>query len=286
MKLSLGTAQFGMNYGISNRKGKPDYEEAERILHLAKKSDIKLIDTAIVYGDSEKVLGEIGVDDFKIITKLPHVGIKKNKIPDWIKQQVYGSLSRLKVNKIHGLLLHNSEDLISIHGQEIYKTIDELKKEEIITKIGISVYNPTQINHIISNYSIDIVQSPLNLFDRRLITGGWLSSLKNKNIEVHTRSCFLQGLLLMDSNNIPDYFKTWQDILNLWHKWLEENQESALKTCLSFPFSIKDVDKVIVGVDSFNNLNEIIKNIPLLGLKYPDIAIEDESLINPSKWKI
>lgn len=286
MKLSIGTAQFGMDYGISNYEGKASNKEAERIIGLAREAGISSIDTAIIYGDSEEILGEIGIEGFNVTTKLPKVDFKDNEICDWIKKQIYGSLSRLKIDKVDNLLLHNCNDLIGSHGKEIYKTLSNLKKKGIINKIGISAYNPNEIEEIINNYDIDIVQAPLNLLDKRLLSSGCLSKLKKKSIEVHTRSCFLQGLLLMDRDEIPEYFINWGTILNLWHQWLIENKASPIKTCLSFPFSIKEIDKIVVGVNSYDNLKEIIKNIPLLDLQYPNISSDDEFLINPSKWKM
>ena len=72
-KLSLGTAQFGSIYGVANQTGRIKFEEAKKILHLAKKENIDLIDTAISYGDSEKTIGKIGIADFKIVSKLPDI---------------------------------------------------------------------------------------------------------------------------------------------------------------------------------------------------------------------
>ena len=99
MKIALGTAQFGSNYGIANKSGKINYKEAKKILKLAKKNKINTIDTAINYLDSEKILGKIGVRKFNIVTKLPAIPKKNKNIEKWIRSKIHKSLKRLKIKR-------------------------------------------------------------------------------------------------------------------------------------------------------------------------------------------
>lgn len=61
MKLALGGAQFGLAYGVANTSGQVALPEASRILQMAYKQGVRVIDTAIAYGESEKALGQVGV---------------------------------------------------------------------------------------------------------------------------------------------------------------------------------------------------------------------------------
>ena len=73
MKLGLGTVQFGMNYGMSNLRGRTPPAEVDHILRLAADNGVQVLDTAAVYGDSEVVLGKLLAPDhdFRIVTKIP-----------------------------------------------------------------------------------------------------------------------------------------------------------------------------------------------------------------------
>ena len=91
-----------------------------------------------------------------------------------------------------------------------------MKKNGVISKIGISIYSPSQLDLILPKFSIDIVQAPFNIVDRRILNSGWLEKLSKKNIETHIRSVFLQGLLLMQYEKIPNQFSHWNRV---WLKW-------------------------------------------------------------------
>ena len=285
MKLALGTAQFGLKYGISNKQGQVEYQAAKKIVDFAYNSKIMTIDTAISYGNSEEFLGRIGVKNFQVITKLPPIPAQTEKLSFWINHQVQESLNRLKIDKIYALLLHQPSDLLGIHGNEIYRSLQKLKDEKKIFKIGVSTYSPIEIDNIITRYDIDIIQSPFNLIDRRLIEKGYINRLKDMGIEVHVRSVFLQGLLLMRPQEIPRQFSRWSNLFNDWHGWLGQTKINPVKACLSYPLSIKSIDKVVIGVESYQQLKEISElNLDDTIDNLPDINSTEEKLINPSIW--
>lgn len=282
---AIGTAQFGMAYGIANLRGKIDAPEAAEILKLAKVNNIETIDTAITYGDSEQCLGSVGVHNFKLITKLPSIPSGCIDVCSWIFEQIQSSLMRLKVNSLYGILLHQSKDLLSKNGKQIYKALIRLKEAGITQKIGISIYSPEDLDLIIRSYKLDIVQAPLNLIDRRLIDSGWLNQLKDLGYEVHVRSVFLQGLLLMDQNNRPSKFSRWDNIWDEWHSWGRNQKLRPIEACLFYVLSFPEVDKVIVGMDGLKQFQEIIESIKCYKkLNFPSIGSNDELLLNPSKW--
>ncbi|EMK15666.1 oxidoreductase, aldo/keto reductase family protein [Leptospira kirschneri serovar Bim str. 1051] len=285
-KLSLGTAQFGFNYGIANKKGKITFEEAEEILSFARISGIKYLDTAILYGESEKVLGEIGVNDLKICTKLPSVSTNKaGDIKKWVDDSISRSIKLLKISNLESLLLHRPRELLGENGERLYKALIRLKESGLIQKIGISIYDPLELEDLIKNFNFDIVQAPMNVFDRRLINSGWLDKLDKCGIEIHIRSVFLQGLLLMKKEELPYKFKKWEDLWIKWHTWLNETNQSALQVCLGYLVQIQPISKIIVGVDNLKHLKEIVIAIKQEIIKLPDeLFSNDENLIDPSKW--
>lgn len=288
MKLALGTAQFGLAYGIANQSGKVKVEDVKKILRLARESGLDTLDTAISYGESESVLGESGVDSFKVVTKIPALPQQVCDVESWIEHQIEKSLIRLKTKSVYGILLHCPENLYGERGIKVVRAINRLKFAGITKKVGISIYNPNELEKAMQVMDIDLVQAPLNLVDRRLETSGWLEELHANGIEVHARSVFLQGLLLLKRNEIPGKFKGWMDLWDIWHKSLSESGISAIAACLSYPLSLKQVNKVIVGVDSVSQLYELIKLGANINEPQPDwtsMISEDSRLINPSLWR-
>lgn len=284
-RIALGTAQFGLAYGVANEKGQLGQIEANQAVKIAENGGIDTIDTAILYGNSEASLGRAGVTGFKVVTKLPAIPDGCSNVEAWIYEQVEGSLFRLNTNKLYGLLLHRPAQLIDAHGDQIYAAMRHLKEIGKVQKIGISTYSINELAVFTKDFDFDLIQAPFNLIDRRLVTSGWLAKLNSKGIETHVRSVFLQGLLLMDKKLTPQKFHHWSNIWCQWYEWLEINQVSALQACISFALSFKEIDKVVVGIDGTDHLQDILMAANNKKLyEYPNIISESENLINPAMW--
>ena len=161
------------------------------------------------------------------------------------------------------------------------------KNEGVISKIGLSIYSPSILDKLIPRYEFDLVQAPFNILDTRLLDSGWLEKLDAIGIEIHARSVFLQGLLLIPCQEIPNEFKRWETLFRHIEKWSKEKKLSLLEACIFFALKQKKIDKIILGIDSLKHLKEILKidfKKNISGL--PKISSTDESLINPSKWKV
>ena len=285
-KIALGTVQFGQNYGITNKLGRVKKPEVLKIIKFAKKKNIDLLDTAITYGDSEKVLGTVGVADFNVVTKLPDCPVNSLNLISWVKNHINKSLKRLGLKNIYGLLIHRSENLRGVSGVKIKDILYQLKSEGLVKKIGVSIYNPDELKELTKKIKLDLVQAPINLIDQRLENSGWLSRLHDEGVEIHSRSTFLQGLLLLSRNDIPNKFERWANIWDRWEYEKKKNKMSPLEICLSYPLSLKKVDRVIVGVDSLKHLNAILiasKNIDKIK-DYKIIKSIDPLLLNPFNW--
>ncbi len=285
-KISIGAAQFGFPYGIANKTKNFNLGNINEIIRCAEKNKIDLIDTAILYGDSEHNLGSVGVSNFKVITKLPSLIDNQKDLSKWVNDQVDASLSRLKIKKLYGILLHKADDLLGPRGEELYKIINELKAQKTL-KIGISIYDYFILDQVIDRFNIDIVQAPFNLFDRRMEKNGRFKKLEEKGIEIHIRSIFLQGLLLMNKKDIPNYFKRWEQLFFDYHRWLDSNKISPIDACISFLNQFKEINKIIIGIDSLIQLEEIlVSSKKSLHTTCPEFSCEDLDLINPSNWKL
>jgi len=281
VKLALGTVQFGVDYGISNKTGKVSLQSVGEILDFAKEQGIDTLDTASLYGTSEEVLGKFNLENFNVITKTVKIDktLDRHENFEKFKEAFFASQKKLGYIQLHGLMFHEADDLLSESGLALWDLLDDFKQKEFVRKIGVSVYSPEQLEEIIKLVDIDIVQLPLNILDQRFLY--LLPELKKKNIEIHTRSTFLQGLLLMDVKNINNYFNPIKQIL-------EKLPDEKLSAALSFTKNIDEIDKIVVGVTSKNELQEICSqyNINIEKIDFSQFRINDERFINPSKWEI
>jgi len=284
-RLALGTAQFGQSYGIANRDGQVARSVVKAMLKLASENGIDILDTAVAYGDSEFCLGEVGTNGFNLVTKLPAVPDGCADASSWVKEQFCASLSRLGVGAVYGLLLHRPTQLLGPDGDAIYQTLQGFKETGQLQKMGVSVYAPGELELLTPRYLFDMVQAPFNLVDRRLSTTGWLQRLKDRGMEIHTRSAFLQGLLLMPQAAIPVKFASWSNLWSKWHGWLAHHDVTAVQACLAFPLSFPEVDCVVVGADSVSQLGQITSAAAGVAPDdLPDLHCDAENLINPSRW--
>ena len=261
MKLALGTVQFGMNYGISNKNGQIQAAEIERILAFAENCGIDTLDTAQAYGNAEAVLGKFNLKNFKIVTKLFDSDVLEH------------SLERLHVDSVYATMFHREGQV----NDKTWRYFESLKAQKITKKIGVSAYSPQVLETLIEAYPVDIVQIPMNILDFRFFE--LAKVMKKKNIEIHTRSAFLQGLLLMPEDEIDCYF---DDIKPILRQIPAPKLASALQ-CLD---QIDAISKIVVGVTCLKDLEGIYEacQMKLAPFDYRKLNISDERYINPVNW--
>ena len=254
-KLVIGTANFNKKYGLLPTVVK--YGESKKIINFCKRKNIIHFDTSRSYKNSEKLLGKTLNSKAKIITKLPPIKLynKLNKTEAWIKNHINISLKQLKRKKIYALILHKPDILLGYKGKEIYKILINLKKKNIIKKIGVSIYDYNLLKNILYRFKIDIAQVPFNVFDQRLIHENFS---KYKKLEIHCRSIFLQGLLLKDSKNLPKKFNSLKAKWKKWDNWINVKKINKTEACLNFVLKYKNIyDKIVVGIENKDQLEKI-----------------------------
>lgn len=285
-RLALGTVQFGMSYGVTNTSGQVDAEQVARILALGRAAGMDTLDTATAYGDSEQRLGDAGVQGWRVVTKLGEPPRDAESLADWVRAEVRTSLARLKLERLAGLLLHRSAALQGARGQEMFEALHTLKRDGVVEKIGVSIYDPEELAALDGAHTLDLVQAPYNVLDRRIVTSGWLARLKTHGVEVHARSVYLQGLLLLDAESLPRAFEPWRPLWREWNTWLARQQYTAVQACIGFVCAQPGIDRVVVGVANERQLQaalsastSVLENLP------GGFACSDLELINPARWR-
>ncbi len=286
MIYSLGTAQFSKNYGISNLFGKPSLKEIKKILSIAKKNNVKFLDLAEDYKGVIRLLGKIKINHFKIVLKLK---IKSSYTKKKIIQNFKNSLKLLNLSKVHAVLIHNIKDFNHNKLNKVFEVFKYLKSIGLIKKFGISSYSLNEAKKFVKIYKINFLQIPFNIFDQELIKNRNYLYFKNTKTEIHIRSIFLQGLLLMNKNTLPKYFNKWKNLFNKLERKKIYYKKNSFELCINFiKINIKKFKSVVIGVNSTKELNEIItmfkrkKN----NISYKNLSCSDKNLIYPYNWKI
>lgn len=285
-KLILGTVQFGLKYGINNTIGKLKKEEVLSLMKVAYNSGIRILDTAEAYGNAHQLIGDFHNKNdnlkFKIITKFPH----KIKL-SLIGTKIIEYLDLLHVKTLDVIMFHSFESFQS--NYKALNSLNELKSNGLINNVGVSVYTNAQLESLLNEDLITVVQLPFNLLDNSNVRGYLINRLKEKGKIIHTRSAFLQGLFFKNTNDknlIVQELKTELELLNQISVGSNCSMEEL---ALSYCIKQKNIDNVIIGVDSISQLNANIKasgfQIKENALKTINgIVVKDLELLNPYLW--
>jgi spore coat polysaccharide biosynthesis protein SpsF (cytidylyltransferase family)/aryl-alcohol dehydrogenase-like predicted oxidoreductase len=303
-KLIIGGAQFGLNYGIANATGKPKLDVIEKIIKSAIAAGASYIDTASAYGDSETVIGQILSNGWesriKTITKLSPLvdcasSADSSTVEAFVEASVYKSCAQLKRQSLECLMLHRASHLKDWHGN-VWQTLLRLQENGVIKELGISVQDPSELDNSLDYPEINYIQMPFNIVDNR-----WYKQIekikaikKQRNIQIHVRSAFLQGLLISEDEQV------WGQVNcpnpNKIQRWLQDTAKqnrcgSVTELCLCFVRSMPWVDGIVVGMESVQQLAENVHLFcrPVFTEKQLDEILRTqfsvgENFLNPTKW--
>ena len=292
--ICIGTAQFGMTYGIANKSGKTTISTVKEIVYTATKNNISLYDTAQSYGNSEEILGkvfsELNINEkVKCITKL-HPNFSYNNYID-LKLTIKKSLDKLKINNLYGLLIHRTK--IDGDWDKFLSGIIRLKEERFIKNFGVTIYDPADAIKFANDKNIDIIQIPFNVLDRRLIDNNFFEIAQKNNKQIFIRSIYLQGLLLINDKDLKIKNMKWVlSYIKLLRSFAKE-KKIDIKT-----FAIQGINdftpsaNIIIGVET---TEQLIDNISIFKKKsiskkiinewWNNLPLLPEKLLNPSLWR-
>ncbi len=286
-KIAIGTAQFGLiRYGIHNSRDSIPDSEISEILKEAHRAGIRTIDTASGYGNAEARLGHfLPVEEsFAIVSKLP--GNVENI--EQLRNVVSNSLNLLKQRKIYGYLFHDFATYDKYPA--LWDELQNYKNQGVIQKIGFSLYHPRDLETLLQRkVSLDIVQIPFNVFDRRFAP--YLIDLRQQGVEVHIRSLFLQGLFFVPEDKLSPHFNSVRPQLSALREIAKKNALPLSALLLHFALQNPDIGRVIIGVDGIHNLRDNLAALADAGsareaaAELEDVNVVDESILLPYLWK-
>lgn len=286
-RICLGTAQFGLKYGIANTRGQATDDEARAIIKYAVAHGIKVLDTAAAYGTSEEVIGRAFRSlgrSLEVVSKLPSYAESKPNV----RETVLNSLKRLGASSIYGYLLHSFEDF---RKPGIWDDLKQLRSEGVVKKIGFSLYHPKDADVLLNgDEAFDLVQVPYSIFDRRFAP--YLKRFKERKVEVFVRSIFLQGLAFLEAGNLPEAVSGARAQLGALRKIAVKEGVTTSALCLNFALLNPCIDRVIIGIDSLDHLKINLSDVRFFA-KTKALAddlnaaiIEDEDILLPYRWKL
>ena len=283
-KLGLGTAQFSTGHGEPNPRGRPLEAEVGDILDIAARSGLSVLDSAASFGQAEALVG----------AHLPRpnpfrIGIRTARCdrgPDFIEQEARASLRRLGVHQADAIMVQQAGDLFGPHGQDLWQRLLRLKDEGLFKHIGISVYASDDPRGVAERFRPDIIQVPASLLDQRLLIDGTLADIKALGIEVQLRSIFLQGILFLPPDRIPNGLKTASARLSRIRRMIAEGRSDPLQAALGFALSRPEASSVIVGVTTAAELSAIVCAAlsPPPDLDWDDMALDDPVVLDSNRW--
>ncbi len=292
VKLSLGTAQFGMDYGITNTKGQVNLGDIELILRSSIESDVNFIDTAQSYGESEAILGNFSsiLKHFKVSTKLScprNVEINKVSVIQF-RDSVFCSLDNLGIGAIDSLLIHDISILEKSNIFLLLEMLYKLKSDGYINRLGLSLYSPDELIGLDFDL-FTLLQVPTSIYNQSFVRSPLFRALPFNKISIHLRSIFLQGIILQ--NHLP---KTFSKDFKTHHQntlsYCERNNISNMRLSLAYIKSLDHVEAALIGVSSFNEFHEIIKvwddinSNTLMSINFSDFAWSSSKEVDPRYW--
>jgi aryl-alcohol dehydrogenase-like predicted oxidoreductase len=281
VNLVLGTAQLGLDYGVTNSHGRPSDSEAASILELAKRSNFATIDTAAAYGDAESRLGKSGFSrKFDIISKFHSIPGKAFLIEPHLKS--------LKLQTISGMLFHNASQIASETGLRNLNELRALRDEGLVSKIGFSAYQIDEIESALEHFSDpDIIQIPSHALDLRALDSHILNEMASKRVEIHVRSVFMQGLLLAQPSSILEgRYSFLFDALQEVQEKAEQTQQSVMQFLFNQVRNHPNVSSIVIGASNSHELGQIVSawNSPVVESERIQHNLDYEDL-DPRNWK-
>jgi len=276
VSLSLGTAQWGDPYGVTNQVGRLTDASVSEIVSIAIALGIADLDTAPGYGDAERRIAPWS-KDFAVTTKV------RGGLSISARDQVTASLVTLGCQAVDACLVHDWSSLTPSEAQRVAADLETLRTEGVVGQVGISAYDSDDVGKAQDAFSsLDRVQVPVNILDRRLVSDRLILQSWESGTRFIARSVFLQGLLATDADT---GLGKHPDVMN-FHEVCRRQRISPTSAALDFVRCLPWISQLVVGVTSaaeLENLGEIWAAAPMANLI--DCSSLDLDLIDPRRWR-
>jgi uncharacterized protein len=279
----LGTAQLGLQYGINNTNSKPGTKEVCEILKVASENGITILDTADAYGDASEVIGYFHSQyPFRFL-----VNTKFNMLGN-VQQQAIESIKILNTDSINVYFYHNFNHFVNY--PDVKKDLQNIKEQGIIKKIGVSIYDNSELEIALNSDDIDVIQLPFNMLDNWMQRGKYIKLAKDRNKEIQARSVFLQGLFFKPLGNYPSQLAPLKKYVQVLSEYAASMKIDVYELAMSYVHAFDEIDNMVIGID---NPDQLKRNLAVDYSTFKkdhkqlinNIRVEEKELLNPNNWK-
>ncbi len=294
-QMMLGTVQFGMPYGIANQIGQPGYRDIVAIIDLATSGGVNCFDTAAAYGQSEEILGralkELGLaDKVTVVTKVRALTAEELSNPrlaeSAIKASIELSLQRLQLDCLPIVLFHRECDA------EFLGVLAKLRDQGKVRHFGVSCSNiPGAAVEFVHGRQASALQIPANIVDHRHLHSGVLADSITQNVALFIRSVYLQGLLAMAEETIPDKLRGILPERQRLTSIAIASGLSLTELALRYLLSLPGITSILTGVETREQVQQNLAMFSkgelsedIMAAIHQDAVELPELLITPSMW--
>ena len=283
-KLGLGTAQFGLDGGAPIRGRAPQIEVRD-MLGLAAKAGLSLLDTGAASAHGEAVVGAVmpRPAPFGVILKAP----RGDRGPVYIDTEIRAGLSRLCLTRADAVVVQSAGDLFSAWGPHLWDQLKALRDDGLVARVGLSAYASDDPVGLARRFKPDLIQVPASLLDQRLLIDGSLATVRALGVEVHLRSIFLNGLLFLPPDRVPNQLKGAAARLSRARRMIAEGRSDPLQAALGFALSRPEANAVIIGAATVGELSAALAAAasPPPDLDWDDMALDEPEALDPPRWR-
>ena len=281
-KLGLGSGQFGLDQ--ASVRGRPPAAEVRDILEIATRSRLSVLDVTGRSNQAEAAIGDVmpRPNPFQVCIST----VRADRGADLVEAEARAALRRMGVDQAECIFVPSASELFGPHGLALWDRLKALKDEGLTRKIGISVFASDDPLGLARRFRPDVVQAPASLLDQRLIVDGTLAAIAGLGMEVHLRSIFLNGLILLPPDRAPNHLKAAATRILKARRMIAEGRSDPLQAALGFALSRPEASTVLVGVASGAELNAVIRAAasPPPDLDWDEMAIDDPVALDPRAW--
>lgn len=292
--LALGTAQWGLRYGIANQSGQPQLVEVRRILDSALGAGISMLDTASAYGSAERVIGQIvrpsERESIRVVTKvLPDPGVDDpHQVRRATEQQLEQSRQLLGMDRLDTVLLHR-ESLRNHARGEAWQVLREWAARGRIRSVGVSAETPDAAERALEDPEVRVLQVAASIVDRRMVDRGVFQRARLTGVEVHVRSVFLQGIAFLPPDGVPQRLRSLSGSLRTINDFALRQGVPPQVVWLSYVFGLS-ARHLVVGIERNAQLHQVLgwssdllswSRVAALAAALPDLR---DDVLDPARW--
>ena len=258
--IHIGTANFNNNYGIGQRSSVFQSNDLDKLFFEIQNNENIYLDTSQNYEGVEELIGKYA--NGKLLNKITtKISPSEHDTSSSVVNMVKNSLEKVGQESFYSVLLHNPEILSCENATDIVHGLEQCTNLGLTKSIGISSYESQQIVQLKKKFpQLTNFQINENILDQKNFKIEDLVTLSKTGNRMFVRSIFLQGNLLANYSDLPEFLISQQEIFKKFIELCDSKKVSQIKYCLDYVKQISWSNGIVVGINKFTDLTDIVEN--------------------------